>query len=357
MTKKIIYLLCQNSFLKNILYRLTGYIHFLKKYLPVFKKHKKNRNMVFLVYTPTHENLGDHAIALAEMKLLDDMGIRYTEITMPEIHQLKEYGLLKLFNNTTVFINGGGNLGTLWFNVETIFRDIMLAAPKADILIFPSTIYYEDTDFGIEEFEKSKKIYNSHKRLTLYARENISYEIMKQAYNNVKLVPDMVFSLNKCKPNIIRDGAILCLRKDLEKNLTEYEESFIYNQVKQIFGDKITTTDMYMDHYITPSERTFELDKKFEQFRNSKLVITDRLHCMIFCVITGTPCIVVNSKSPKIIGCFEWVKDFEYIKFANNLSEIPELYKSIPQKEFLYDNTKFIPYYESLKNDIRSLMN
>ena len=356
MKEKTINFLCNFSFIKDFLYKLTNRKQLLKKYLPIFKEHKKNRNMVFLVYTPTHENLGDHAIAQAEKFLLDELGIYYTEITTPEIHKLKEFGLLKLFNKTKVFINGGGNLGTLWFNVETIFRDIMLAAPKADILIFPSTIYYEDTDFGKEEFEKSKTIYNNHKNLTLYARENFSYEIMNDAYNNVKLVPDMVFSLNKSEKNVIRDGAVLCIRSDLERSLNQEDEVFIYKQIQQLFGDKVTKTDMCVGHDIPVENRNCELNEKFEQFRNAKLVITDRLHCMIFCVITGTPCIVINSKSPKVKGCYGWVKELDYIKFADNLSDIPQLYKSIPQKEFTYDNSKFVPFYEILKKDIRNLM-
>ena len=356
MKEKIINLLCKISFLKNFLYNLISYKNIFKKYLPIFKEHKKNHNMVFLVYTPIHENLGDHAIALAQISLLDEIGVGYTEITAPEMHKLKELGLLKLFNNTKVFINGGGNLGTLWFDVETMFRDIILAAPKADILIFPSTIYYENTDFGREEFEKSKKIYNNHKSLILYARENISYEIMKDAYNNVKLIPDMVFSLNKCERNVPRDGAVLCIRDDIERTLTEEDEIFICSQMNQIFGNKITKTDMRVGHNISLSNRNIELDEKFRQFKNAEVVITDRLHCMIFCVITGTPCIVVNSKSPKVKGCYEWVKDFEYIKFADNLSDISKLYKSIPKKEFIYDNSKFVPLYETLKEDILNLM-
>ena len=356
MKRKIITLICKIGFIKSFLYKLTNRIHLLKKYKPIFKEYNKNPNMVFVVYTPTHENLGDHAIALAEMAILDELGIIYTEITQPEIHKLREFGLLRLFNNTKVFINGGGNLGTLWFDVEKAFRDIMIAAPKADILIFPSTIYYEDTDFGNKEFENSKKIYNNHKSLTLYARENISYKKMKNTYNNVKLVPDMVFYLNKSEKNVARNGAVLCLRNDLERTLSEEDESLIYKQLQQLFGDKITKTDMYAAQDLTDENRNQELTKKFDQFKSAKLIITDRLHCMIFCVITGTPCIVVNSKSPKVKGCYEWVKDFEYIKFADNLSDITNLYNSIPQKEFIYDNSKFIPLYETLKEDILKLM-
>lgn len=356
MKKKIIAFLCKISFIKNFLYKLTNYINLLKKYLPVFKQHKKNPDMVFVVYTPIHENLGDHAIAIAQMALLDEMGICYTEITIPELHKLREFKLLKLFNKTKIFIIGGGNLGTLWFHVETMFRDIIIAAPKADILIFPSTIYYEDTDFGKEEFEKSKKIYNNHKSLTLYARENISYEIMKKAYNNVKLAPDMVFSLNKCEKNISREGAVLCIRNDLERTISEEEELLIFKQTQHLFGDKVTKTDMCVGHDIPVENRYEELNEKFDQFKRAKLVITDRLHCMIFCAITGTPCIVVNSKSPKIKGCYEWIKDFEYIKLADDLSDITRLYNSIPPKDFIYDNSIFSPLYKTLKEDIRNLM-
>ena len=356
MKRKIITLICKISFIKNFLYKLTSRRHLFKKYNPIFKEHKKNPNMVFVVFTPTHENLGDHAIALAQMKFLTDMGIQCTEIPESELYKLKEFGLLRFFNKTKIFIIGGGNLGTLWFRVETMFRDIILAAPKADILIFPSTIYYEDTYFGRKEFENSKKIYNNHKSLTLYAREIISYEIMKDAYSNVKLVPDMVFYLNECEKSVARDGAILCLRSDLERTLSEEDEMLIYKQVQQLFCDKITKTDMYAAHKVSSDDRTQELTKKFEQIKGAKLVVTDRLHCMIFCVITGTPCIVVNSKSPKVKGCYNWVKDFEYIKFADDLSDIINLYNTIPKKEFIYDNSKFIPLYETLKEDIRKLM-
>ncbi len=356
MKRKIIDLICKISFIKNLLYKLTSRKHLLKKYKPIFKEYKKNPKMVFVVYTPVHENLGDHAIAEAQLKLLNDMSVQYTEISESEIYKLKEFGLLKLFNKTKILITGGGNLGTLWIRVEKIFQDIIVAAPKSDILIFPSTIYYESSEFGKSEFEKSKEIYNNHKSLNLFAREKFSYETMKDAYNNVRLVPDMVFYLNKCEKNVVRNGAVLCLRNDLERTIGEKEEKLIYEQIQKIFGDNITRTDMYAEQKVTVENRNRELNKKFEQFKSAKLVVTDRLHCMIFCTITGTPCIVVNSKSPKVKGCYDWVKDLEYIKFADDLSDIAELYNSIPQKEFIYDNSKLMPLYDTLKEDIQKLV-
>ena len=64
----------------------------------------------------------------------------------------------------------------------------------------------------------------------------------------------------------------------------------------------------------------------FDIFARSEIVITDRLHGMIFAAITGTKCIVLNSKSPKIKGCFEWIKDLKYIYFLNEISNFSVAY-------------------------------
>ena len=58
----------------------------------------------------------------------------------------------------------------------------------------------------------------------------------------------------------------------------------------------------------------------FNKFRNSKLVITDRLHGMVFSAITKTPCIVTKSLDHKVIGTYEWIKNLNYIKLVEDLS-------------------------------------
>ena len=44
---------------------------------------------------------------------------------------------------------------------------------------------------------------------------------------------------------------------------------------------------------------------KFKDFQKSELVITDRLHGMIFCYITKTPCIVMPNNNHKILMTYE----------------------------------------------------
>lgn len=342
---------------KDILYPLRwlhGRIQDFKMFAwPVVKKRFLNPNAIFLVLTPEHVNLGDHAIAKAEIQMLQKLGISYIEIPNKHLEGLYYTKWLRVLNGTPILITGGGNLGTLWFGIEKIIREIIKRNPGSEIAILPNTFYYEDSPWGREELEKSKKIYNGHKHLRIYAREKTSFVAMTGVYHNVKLIPDMVLSLNACAdPEPVRKGCILCLRWDIERTLSDGDQQIILRQAKELFGEKISRADTMIDHPVSPDHRDEELEKQFDLFRHAELVITDRLHGMIFCAITGTPCIVVDSKSHKVRGCYEWIQNLDYIRFAEDVSDISREYQRIPQTIHKFDNTHLLPYYDELAREI-----
>lgn len=327
-------------------------VMFLKKYR---RLKRKNPKTVFLVLTPEHENLGDHAIAFAETELLKKLGIDYVEITGKQLEELRNYNLLGILDAKPIFLQGGGYLGTLWKESEILFRQILKANPNARIVLFPNTIYYEPNAEGRAFFENSVICYNNHKSLYLYAREKISFEQMCRYYKNVKLIPDIVLSLNRCTRGETRSGCVVCLRNDCERTRTAEEEAIIYQQARNLFHEKVTATDMVASECIPVEKRESVLEDKLAEFSNAELVITDRLHGMIFCAITGTPCVVLDSKSPKLRGCYEWIKDLEYIRFIEDASQIAETYRQIPKKTFHYDERRFEKEYQELANDILSI--
>ena len=343
--------------INSIRYRLN-YKKNKRKEKRIFKrkmqpKLKVSRDTVYHVLTPTHVNIGDHAITVAVQNMLKDCNLPFVEITFDELYQLKKYDLLGAMNEHTIFINGGGNLGTLWPMVENIMRDVVSSNKNSRIIILPNTIYYEDTEHGRSELQKSKKIYNAHKHLKFYAREMISYDFMKQHYNDVELCPDVALSLNETKPATKRSGCLLCLRNDLEKTLSEENFSLLLSQVKSVFKDNFTISDMYAESPVGVDDRQVELTKKLDEFRKSELVITDRLHGMLFATITSTPCIVVNSLSPKVKGCFEWIKDLGYVKFCNDLTTLNETYFEIKNRSYNFSNEYLSNYFEKLKETIK----
>lgn len=347
--RKILY---SNKFTKKICLWRISVAEKMPIVAPILKQMFWHPQAVFLILTPEHGNLGDQALAKSETDLLGNNNIKYIELTGRYLTELKRQDCLHIMNGRKILINGGGFLGTLWFDSELLLRDIVKSNPKSKIVCFPNTIYYEDTEWGNSELQKSIEIYNAHKNLTIYAREKISYEKMKAIYKNVELAPDMVLSLNKSDNSYLREYCLVCLRNDIEKTLNDEQKKDIHHQAINIFGNKVVYTDMCTNYGISIDAREAELQKKFEEFARAKLVITDRLHGMIFSAITGTPCIVVNSKSPKIKGCYEWIKELEYIKFADDIEAIANLYKDIPKKRHIYSNAKFLEWHNKVIREI-----
>lgn len=343
------------DFIMKYLKKINRLRFCIKIYLNSEKSRKKDNKRIFLMFTPQHTNLGDHAIAKAELEFLNAYDV--FEITGYQLSVLLEFPkiLKKIFSDDLIVCQGGGYLGTLWFKEELYLREVLkLCADNNHIIIFPQTMFYENNDFGREEFEKSKLIYNKCRNLTIAAREKVSYEIMKNAYKNVYLIPDIVLSLNECKDNCIRSGVQLTLRADSEKTMADEYYNRLLEFVNNEFGSNVLFADMCADNDIFPEFRNKELDKHFDKFRSSELVITDRLHGMIFSAITGTPCIVLNSKSPKVKGVYDWLfKDCKYITFTDDFDEMSEFINSIKGKSFEYDNSNLMPYYDELKQIVK----
>lgn len=357
--KQTIREICFNSHLLKKIYCkisfIKGKVECRKSLVePILKYKKSVEKPVFLIFTPEHANLGDHAIAFSEQIMLGEISVDYFEITGKKLYILDHFGYLNILNGFLILINGGGNLGMLWPDIEKMNRRIIESNPDSTIFILPNSIYYEKSKQGIEELEKSKIIYNSHKSLYLYAREKLSYDFMKSIYENVKLVPDMVLNLNEVKEDYIkRSGCLICLRSDIEKTLSIEEEKEVLHYINKFFGANFKYSDTVLEYDISTKERKTELDKKFDEFRSAQLIVTDRLHGMIFAAITGTNCIVLDSRSPKLKGCFQWISDLGYIRFIDDLSAFEtECRILLSNKKNKFDNSKFTKYFDSLKKDI-----
>ncbi len=324
-----------------------------KEYLDMFlQKQRQNPKTVFLVLTPQHENIGDHAIALSETEFLKQHGIDYVELPADILDHLRYYDAISIMNGYPIVVQGGGYLGTLWPQVDLAFRDLLKQVPKSPVLMFPNTIFYEDTPEGQAFLQESVELYGKHKKLYLYAREKTSYGFMGRHYRNVKLIPDMVFSLNREDWRFDRKGCILSLRHDQERTRTQEQEQEILAQARALFGEHVAESDMVADYCISKEDREAAVNAKLREFASAELVITDRLHGMVFCAITGTPCLVLNSKSPKVRGCYEWIKDLDYIRFVEDISQIGQAYGAIPKGEHRYDNSHLMHDYQELADDI-----
>ncbi|MBE5812129.1 MAG: glycosyltransferase [Clostridiales bacterium] len=298
---------------------------------------------IFLIGTPEHGNLGDHAISVAAKKFLDDnfCDFKLIEITSSDYcygnETIKSAIRESLSKDDIILVSGGGFLGSLWLkNGEEMVRDIIISFDRNKIVILPQTIFFEDNEEGKNQLKISKSIYESHKNLVLCVREKKSFEFIKNNMPNVnvKLIPDMVFYLKENKATNYRKGAIVCFRNDKEKIIKKDRQ--ILDEINANYKN-IVKIDTVSSKLISVKNREKVLKKFLEKFKYSEIVYTDRLHGMLFAYITNTPFIAFDNLSGKIRATFEtWIsddlqmviKDYnEKIEFGKYWEELVEIIK------------------------------
>lgn len=355
--------------MKNILQKLRKLLRWIRILLAAIRITVKtfavryfsgNKKIIYFIATPIYDNLGDQAIVNAQMLLFQDLGLKQNivEITRYQYENLKGYLQKLIHKKDLIIIDGGGNMGTLWLEEEKKMRDIIARFSENPIFIFPQTAYFENTAHGQEELKKSSQIYNMHKNLTVFCRDMQTYELMKTIFDKVNAyyTPDIVLYTMYSGHETVRENVLLCLRNDLEQVHNENIEDTIKTYFAQNdVAVKVTST--MSSERLNRHTRKGLLEKKWKEFGTARLVVTDRLHGMIFCAITGTPCIALDNKSHKVGQGYEWIKYLPYIRFCNYDEDIIKVVQELyPQTEkvYRYDRSPLEPYYDTIKKEVKN---
>lgn len=292
---------------------------------------RKRKPAYILFNSPDYSNVGDHAIALAERMYLERF---FPESKVIEVtHKAYLSCDLKTFikNEDVLLITGGGYLGELWISYEDVVRDIIQSFPDNKIIILPQTVYFGDSHLGYLEFEVSKRIYNAHQKLTVCAREENSMKAMEALLDShVKRLslPDMALLLDYSKERYRRDGVLICLREDKESILSASEKKRIKTILTECEID-CKEISMLESKNISIKQRKSVVEDKILQLKGAEAVVTDRLHCMVLCAVSGTPCVALNNQSGKVFGVYQWIESLPYIKVAVKVEEIPDKLKFV----------------------------
>lgn len=313
--------------------------------------YKKSNTDFLLLQVPEHGNIGDQAITLAEEQWLERLKLEYFEVPA-ESTDGKEFTYAEASTYQKVLVHGGGFLGSLWPVEEYRFRRILEAFKKQRVIVFPQTITFDmKTDQGRSFFEESKKAYTSHPNLTIFVRETKSLQFMREYMPtvDVRLVPDCVTTLDVQDYNYDRTGILLCLRSDKEKNISNKGTDDIYKLVSEKYpSEKISFTDTVVPYEFEKGRCQEEVEAKLREFAHSKLVITDRLHGMVFAALTGTPCIAIGNSNGKVRGVYQWIKDKNaYVKYVDELSDFGSVLSELNLDErYHYDKSDCIRNFQ-----------
>ena len=308
-----------------------AYCGFYKQYLFAEKPR------IFLMATPVHGNLGDHAIVYAEKLYFNKQKRSIVEVPNDCWRMNANLIEKRVIPDDMIVIDGGGNLGTLWPDEDDKISDIISRFKDNKIIVFPQTIWYDDTADGLARLERNKKIYAGAKNLTIMLRDKASFNFASNCFPEVKLVltKDIVLTIDNAPKGQAghRTGVLLCLREDKEKVLPDKVITEI-TALLNTNGIPFANTTTVINKRVTSKTRNRELHKKWGEFAGSGLVITDRLHGMIFAAITRTPCIALNNKSGKVGGCYELMEEYPDICFLDSADKVTDyilkLYKGRP---------------------------
>lgn len=343
-----------NCFKRRILEKKRRkYITSLEK--EIHRKRQKAERIYFIMATPEHGNLGDQAIVSAEIKYLNKIGIdKELLIEIPESYYYHCKSIVNQYicPKDVIIINGGGNLGTLWENCDDIISDIVESFSDYKIICFPESCYYSMDYNGKKRLERNKQIYDGCKNLYITLRDKYSFDFFKQNFSTkVMYVPDIVLSLSYESERNKRKGVLLCLREDKERVLSKDK----IDEIKDLFmimGLQYKETSTLVPEKITRKNRDKLLYKKWEEFSSAKLVITDRLHGMIFSAITGTPCLAMDNINKKVSGVYEWIKTLDYIQCVTDNNVEIGLIASLLGKDTVYNANVVWDKYDALKEVI-----
>lgn len=317
--------------------------------------------MAIILGTPAHKNIGDSAIVVAQMRFLERCGFdqnRIKEVSVAEYNCYADIINTALEEQRCVFWHGGGNMGDIWPCEEQFRQRVLNRIPNLPVVIFPQTIDYRDESEGNVLLSKSFQIYNNRKHLTLIAREKQSFNTMQQMYPNAKilLTPDIVLSANATDFGLVKENRnciLLCMRSDIERSMSD-EMRYEVEQLAKKCEIPVKYTDMYADCTVTKKNRTECIRRKMQEFAGAKLIITDRLHGMVFAAITETPCIAFSNTNHKVRGTYEWIQYLPYIRYAESVEDVKQfLPELLSMENCKYDNTPLMPYFDQIAEVVK----
>lgn len=333
----------------------------LNQTVSFIQKHRSKKN-IFLFLTPIHANIGDLAIAEAEVLFLKKYFSEYNiiEISHPLSYRFTIKARQYIRSTDLIMLHGGGNLGNHYIHEEHARRMMLESFPNNQIISFPQTVYYTDNEVGQKELEISQHIIKKHPNLTLIAREKTSYDLMQQYFptTEVLLTPDIVLSMDETKPTGKRDGVMMVLRTDGEKRLNTGEHQELDRLVRKFFG-KVTYSDMIYHKEVNNQQRYSEvLTSKFNEFKSYQLVITDRLHGMVFAAITGTPCIALANYNHKVSGTYAWIRNLDYVRYVEGLDNLEATIQELSalMGYTMYNSVELNDYYKLIVDKIKNAL-
>ncbi|MCS2583389.1 polysaccharide pyruvyl transferase family protein [Bacteroides sp. BFG-551] len=284
---------------------------------------------------PYHPNIGDTLIWEGTCLFLKQTKYKCLYST-----DIVRYIPKKWDIKTLIFLHGGGNWGDLYREHEEFRKKIIQSYPNNKIIIFPQTVFYENT----VTLNEDMAFYSHYPNVIICARDRTSYDFLKKylSNNTILLVPDMAFFIDAQKyskgekkgrtlylertdKELVKDGSLNCIPQNAEKHdWPTYEiVPLKYKLIDIAFGIPkrvIQQFDLQIAYKITDFKRKhfyrmWYVKSGIHFLDKYEKIYTTRLHVMILGILLNKKIYVVNNTSGKIFNFYNtWLNDLKYLE-------------------------------------------
>jgi pyruvyl transferase EpsO len=300
---------------------------------------------VALVDFPDSANCGEHAIWLGQKRLLSELGISIAYESSAQTYDRD--AMAAKIGAGTILMQGGGNLGRPLLRHEIRLR-VLQDFPNNKIIFFPQQVTSRDN----QDLERIVNVIGRHPDVTLFARSTDTQRILAERLAQsarIELAPDMSFLLGPLPrtseppydivwlartdqehANDRTEAAARLASQAAEKIvLPKFADGVEINLVVKQRPPTVLLTDwqslVFENEEARLAYQRLDFDAR-SQARVSRathilslgrMVITDRLHAHIFCLLMGIPHVLIGNESGKNRNFYEtWTRDSNLCRLA-----------------------------------------
>lgn len=284
------------------------------------------RTFVFLA--ADYGNIGDLAITAAQRNFLARLapGRHVVPVPISATCEVLRSIRKQVVPGDLVTIIGGGNMGSLYPDIEELRQLVIRSFPNNRIVCFPQSLDWAQTPESDRALARIVRTYSRHPDLHVFARESVSRDKLRELFAdhaNVRVgnVPDVVLSASAAELGFdgqsTTAGILLCMRDDRERALAPEPHVWL-RATLDATGQAVTVTDTHAGGArLDEAHCARLLADKLAQFAGARLVVTDRLHGMILSLVAGTPCLVLPNANHKIRQTWQdWLRDVPQLRFV-----------------------------------------
>jgi exopolysaccharide biosynthesis predicted pyruvyltransferase EpsI len=309
-----------------------------------------------LVGFPNHNNSGDNAIWLGELRLLDQLGVEIAYQCDDASYRAED--LRRSLRSGPILIHGGGNYGDLWPEQQTFREQVMRDFPERRLIQLPQTV----------TFTSSASI-GAHRRLlaerdepmTILCRDTASADLVERELGEQPLLcADSAFFLNVAAPRPPSVDVLVNRRADHESitgetfdlaGLTVESKDWLPPPGERNLRRSVTVRSRTRARAVASSATSDGVygrglrrvpligARRFAQRRvafacatlgRGRVVVTDRLHGHILSLLMGIPHVIRDTRHRKVAAFHQTFTDASRTTLlAEAPEDVPPLVRSL----------------------------